>query len=401
MKNRRIARIIAILLALIMVFSIIWVAIDALTANAYVTQEEIDRLREEKQEYERRKQEIQARINTIEYEKMTEVAKKSVLDDRIVLTGMEIDNISETIAFYITLIQEKELEVLNAIDRESEQLSTYKTRVRDMEENGTITYLEILFDSTSFSDLLARLDFVSDIILADERAYNDLIIACEETIAAKEDLERTEQEMETEKVNLEEKRDELNAQLAEASALIESIESTLESESALYAEESANSERVQNEINAKVEELKRQEAAAAAAAASRVRGSGQLIWPVTSGGYISSPFGLRPHPVYGVYRQHWGVDIPADYGVGIIASDSGTVIISNYDSSYGNYVVIEHGNGFTTLYAHMSSRAVGVGASVGQGQIIGYIGSTGISTGPHLHFEVSVNGIKVDPERYL
>ena len=401
MKSRRTTRIIAIILALMMAFSIIWVAIDALTAKAYVTQDEIDKLREEKREYERRKQEIQSRINTIEFEKMTEVAKKGVLDDRIILTGMEIENINSTIDFYIQLIKEKELEVDAATGREDDQLRKYKTRVRDMEENGVITYLEIIFDSASFADLLARLDFVGDIMQADERTYNNLIIAREETIVAKEDLELSKQEMEQEKVLLEEKLIELDEQLDEASALIAQIEASLETESELYAAEAAEAERVQNEINAKVEELKRQEAAAAAAAASRVRGTGQLSWPVPSSGNVTSEFGVRPHPVYGVYRQHWGIDIAANYGANIIASDSGTVIISEYSSSYGEYIVIDHGNGITTLYAHMSTRLSGVGSSVSKGQVIGYIGTTGVSTGPHLHFEVSVGGEKVDPIPYL
>ena len=401
MRNRRVARIIAIVLALVMAFSIIWAAIDALTAKAYVTQEEIDKLREEKKEYERRKQEIQSEINTIEFEKMTEIAKKRVLDNRIILTDMEIDNINATIEFYITLIQEKELEVEAAIGRQDAQFDKYKARVRDMEENGIISYLEIVFDSTSFSDLLARLDFVGDIMQADERTYIALNIARDATRAAVDDLELTKLEMENERVLLHEKYAELEEQLDDASELIKQIEATSEAYSALYAEESAEAERVQREINAKVEELRQQEARAAAAAAMRVRGTGQLMWPVPSSGIVTSPFGVRLHPTWNVYRQHWGIDIKADYGENILASDSGTVIISEYNSSYGNYIVINHGNGMTTLYAHMSTRLVGVGTVVSKGQVIGYCGSTGVSTGPHLHFEVSVNGVKVDPERYL
>ena len=399
MRNRRFARIIAIILASLMLFSVIWAAIDALTrpAKAYVTQEEIDKLREEKKEFERRKLEIQSRINTIEFERSTEVAKKSVLDDRIMLTGQEIENINSTIEFYGTLIVEKELEVVAAAEREGEQLQKYKTRVRDMEENGIITYLGIVFDSSSFSDLLARLDFVGDIMQADERIYKNLVTAREETIAAKEDLELTKQESEAEKGRLEDKLEELNTQIDEASALIKTIEDAREAEEALYASEAEEADRVQREINEKVEELRKQEAAAQAA---KIRGTGQLMWPMPSSGVVTSEFGLRLHPVYGVFRQHWGIDIQANYGANIIASDSGTVIISEYNSSYGNYIVIDHGNGFTTLYAHMSSRAVGVGAAVGKGQIIGYVGTTGVSTGPHLHFEVSKNGEKVDPLKY-
>ena len=398
MKNRRVARIIAIVLAALMLFSVIWAAVDALTAKAYVTQEEIDKLREEKKEYERRKLEIQSRINTIEFERMTEVAKKSVLDDRIMLTGMEIENIGATIDFYGVLISEKELEVAAAAEREEEQLQKYKARVRDMEENGIITYLGIVFESSSFSDLLARLDFVGDIMQADERIYKNLVAAREETFAAKEDLELTKQETENEKERLEEKLKELVTQIDEASALIKQIEDAREAESALYAAEAEEADRVQREINEKVDELRRQEAAAQAA---KIRGTGQLMWPIPSSGIVTSEFGVRMHPVYGVYRQHWGIDIQADYGVNIIAADAGSVIISEYNSSYGNYVVIDHGNGFTTLYAHMSTRLVSVGAAVGKGQVIGYVGTTGVSTGPHLHFEVSLGGEKVDPLKYV
>ena len=398
MKNRKTARVIAIILALLMAFSIVFVAIDALTARAFVTQEEIDRLREEKREYERRKQEIQSQINTIEYSRRSEVAKKSVLDDRIGLTVLEIDNINATIDLYAILIIEKEIEVDIAMQMEDEQLRTYMRRVRSMEENGVITYLEIIFDSTSFSDLLARLDFISDIMRADEDLYIGLINAKLDTMAAVQDLENTKQEMEQERVFLREKQAELEEQLAEANELIAQIEETLETYTALYAEQAAEEDRIQREINRKVEELIAQEAAAAAAA--RVRGTGSLMWPAPSGGYVSSPYGVRMHPVHRVYMQHWGIDIPAPHGTNVIAADSGTVIISEYNSSYGNYIVISHGS-MTTLYAHMSSRSVSVGTAVTKGEVIGLIGSTGVSTGAHLHFEVAINGERVDPERYV
>ena len=401
MRNRRVARVIAIILALIMALSVIWVAIDAMTARAYVTQAEIDRLREEKREYERRKQEIQSQINTVEFERKAEVAKKSVLDERIILTGMEINNINATIEFYEILIREKETEVRSAEEMEDKQLVRYIKRVRDMEENGIIAYLEIIFDSSGFSDLLARWDFVGDIIQADERTYNDLQTARDATVAAVYDLEQAKQELEQEKMLLEEKFDELAEQLEEASELIKQIEATIETYSALYAEEAAEAERVQREINAKVEDLRRQEAAVAASAATWVRGTGQLMWPVPSSVVVTNVFGVRLHDDHRVYRQHWGIDIEADYGANVIAADSGTVILSDYSSGYGNYIVINHGNGMTTLYAHMSSNAVDAGASISKGQLIGYIGSTGVSTGSHLHFEVSVDGVKVDPHRYL
>ena len=114
-------------------------------------------------------------------------------------------------------------------------------------------------------------------------------------------------------------------------------------------------------------------------------------------GAVTSGFGMRKHPVFGDYRQHNGVDFYASHGAVVVAADSGTVITSTYNSSYGNYVVIAHGGGMTTLYAHLSSRSVSVGDGVSKGQQVGLVGSTGISTGPHLHFEVSVNGTRINP----
>jgi len=401
MNNRRIARIIAVILAAVMLFSIAWVVLDSVVASARVTQAEIDALREEKRGYERRKLEIQSQINSIQFERMTELAKKQVLDDRIMLTEMEIENIINTIEFYVVLISEKEVELVEAQHREADQLDTYKRRVRDMEENGIISYLEIVFDSTSFSDLLARLDFVSDIMQADERAYNNYIAATVETEAAKEALERTMLETEEERDSLVQKRIELDEQLAEAIALIEQIEANLASETALYNEVAAEEARIQREINAKVEDLRRQEEARRIAEANRVRGSGQLMWPVPGHGSVTSGYGMRVHPVFRVLRQHLGIDIGAPHGANVVAADRGTVVTSAYNSSYGNYIVISHGNGFTTLYAHLSSRRVSETDIVNKGQVIGLIGSTGISTGPHLHFEVTQNGSRVNPMHHL
>jgi len=394
-----------------MLLSVAVMAINALAAPSLisntVTQSQIDKLKEEKREYERQKREINSRINTIEYERMAEIGKKEVLDQRIMLTGLEIDNINATIVEYNRLIREKENEVIVSQNREEEQLRRYRARVRDMEENGVITYLEIIFDSTSFSDLLARLDFVSDIMQADEDSYRMLQLSRNLTEQKKVELEITKSELDGELVNQELMMAELEMQLEEAHALIKQMEDNLETERQLRALVIEEEDRVQREINAKAEELRkkqeeerlrilRQQQQQAQSNVSMVTGTGELMWPTTSK-EVTSPYGIRTHPIYGDRRMHNGIDINAAHGANIYAADSGTVITSTYNSGYGNYVVVSHGNGMTTLYAHMSSRSVSVGASVSKGQVIGLIGSTGVSTGPHLHFEVSVNGTRINP----
>jgi murein DD-endopeptidase MepM/ murein hydrolase activator NlpD len=330
---------------------------------------------------------------------MSQVAQKEVLDDRIILTGLEIESINEVIDLYHILIIEKELEVVAAQNRARSQLEIYKTRVRSMEENGIITYLEILFDSTSFSDLLARWDFIADIMRADERLFANLQAARDEAHAAQLSLNATRGELEREKVQLESREVELSEQLRGANDLIEQIMDNLESEQALYDQVTEEAEKVQNDINRLVEEQRREEERRALAEVNRVVGTGTLMWPVN--GPVTSTFGLRRHPVFGVQRMHSGIDIAAPHGTNVLASDTGTVIRSQFNSSYGHFIVINHGNGWTTLYAHLSSRHVEEGARVMRGQVIGRVGSTGISTGPHLHFEVSIGGSRVNPLRHL
>ena len=424
MKNKQFIRVVAVVLSIIMLMSVAMIAITVLvgaTASARVTQAQIDELRSEKRDLERQRREIQAEINTIEFERMTEILKKDVLDRRIMLTSLEIDNINAVIAYYELLIREKEYEVFLAQQREGAQLDKFKTRVRDMEENGIITYLEIIFDSTSFFDMLARIDFVSDIMRADEATHQSLIDAKNETEAAKDDLEQTKTELDEEKEYLEIKEKELEAQHEEAEALILTIEDELNSSLELRDKVQAEENRVLGEIATAVaaleaqrqeEERQRRLREQQAQQSSRsgggggsgmstgsAGGTGELMWPAS--GTITSGFGQRLHPVFGYWSNHSGIDIGAPHGASVVAADSGTVITSVYNSSYGNYIVICHGNGVQTLYAHLSTRSVSVGAIVSRGQQIGLVGSTGISTGPHLHFEVIVNGSRVNPMNRL
>jgi len=408
--NKKVTRVIAIILAVVMLISIGFIVLDAVvaTANTRSPREQINRLRSELQEYQRRKREVQANINAIDFATRSETARKNVLDDRIVLTGLEIDNIEATIGMYELLIIEQEAEVVRAQEREDAQFAAYRRRVRDMEENGAISYLEILFDSTSFADMLARIDFVSDIMRADEQIYFSLVRAREDTALAVKVLEETKDELEAEKELLEERQIELAYQVAEADAIIYALLQDRETEAAIYAEIAADEARILADIRRAEEELRRQEAEAAARrqAQNIVRGTGELRWPVPGHNRISSPFGTRMHPVFRVMRQHSGIDIPAPHGTNVIAADTGVVITSTFNSSFGNFIVISHGenrNGdrITTLYAHLQSRAVSVGDRVERGQVIGRVGSTGVSTGPHLHFEVTVNGTRVNPSRFV
>jgi len=397
MKKRRIlVRVLCLILAALMVASVVYIAVGQETAGA-VTQSEIDKLKKQKEQIDRKRKEIQAQINSYEYKQKSLLAKKEVLDTQMDLTEQEIDNLTEQIQKFTDLIAVKEVEVQEAQKREDEQLTLFKQRLRIMEEGGSVSYLAVLFQANSFADLLARLDFIEQISKYDEFLYEQYKAAKHATIEAKESLEAAKAEREAQKAELEVKKEELAQQVEEAGKLIKEVEKSIAEAKALYEQESKEAESIQADINKKVAELKRQQEQGGKV----VVGTGTLIWPTPSCYIVTSQFGRRYHPIFHEYRMHYGIDIGAKYGAAVQASDSGTVITSTYSSSYGNYIVISHGNGMTTLYAHLSSRSVKAGDKVTQGQTIGKVGSTGNSTGPHLHFEVSVNGSRVNPLQYF
>jgi len=396
-KRKWFIRGLALLLAVLMILSVLWIIIDSTNAEA-VSKTDLKNLKDKKEALKQQRQDIAAKIASKEYEQMTIMAKKEVLDEQIELTNLEIENVSALIVEYGNLIAEKEVEVAEAQAREDDQMEKYKERIRAMEENGPISYYSVLFDAVNFSDFLGRLDFVSEIMEYDELIYNQLVQAKQETIAAKTELEEMMAEQEATRAELLEYEADLDRQIAEASALIAQLDDEIGGYQADYDEIRQAEEKLQEQIDKMAEELRKQEEAAAAA---RVVSTGTYIWPSQSSRYVTSRFGTRFHPIYKVYKTHNGIDIGAGYGTNVLAADSGVVVTSSYDSGYGNYIVINHGGGRMTVYAHLSKRLVSVGQNVTQGQVIGRVGSTGVSTGPHLHFEVRVNGSRVNPLNYF
>ncbi len=396
-KRRLVVSIVAAALALLMVIPILISVINAMQASA-VTQSEIDALQEEADALEQQQQELESQIGSLEYEQAEAMAQKTILDEQIDLTQAEIDNIDAQIAVYDQLIVEKTEELEATIQEREETTEQMKTRIRAMEENGTVSYLAVILEAESFSDLLTRIDFIDEIISSDQAVIDQLEAAEAAVEAARTDLESAQTEQEEMRVQQEQAMAELERQVEEASALIAQIESNIEELEAAYAAYDAEVAAIDAEIAEKQEELDR---IMEEQQSGGIVATGTFIWPSPSSTYITSLFGTRYHPILHYYRSHNGVDIGASYGTDVLAADSGTVLTSTYSSSYGNYVVISHGNGTTTLYAHMSQRFVSAGDVVTQGQVIGAVGSTGMSTGPHLHFEVTVNGTRVDPLNYF
>ncbi len=395
MRQKKFVQIVAVVLALVLLLTLVLSVVSYAALAAAPSQEEIDALKAESDNLERKKTEAESQINSLEYEKLSYLAKKEVLDELVILTEAEITNINDRVAVYDSLIVEKGNEVIEAQKKEDCQLELYRLRVRTMEENGKISYLALIFDASDFADLLARLDFVHEIMEYDDEMYNNYVNAKEEAAAAKEGLESAQAEQQAARDELEVKKDELLERVEDAQNYLMEIESSLKSYEAYCAELDAAQVELEKEINKNTAELERINQQKV------ITGTGSFIWPAPARNVVTSTFGTRLHPIYNYYRTHYGVDIGADYGSNVLASDKGTVTSSAYHWSYGNYIVVNHGNGYVTLYAHLSSRLVSAGDEVSQGDVIGLVGSTGDSTEPHLHFEIRENGTCINPLDYL
>ena len=359
-----------------------------------VTQAEIDSLKNEAKELGSQKKELEAKLKELANDKSKALERKKLLDQQIDNTSAQIKNVETQIADYADLITQTEAELADAEEREAAQYELFCQRVRAMEESGEVSYWSVLFGASSFTDMLTRLNDVNEVMDADQKVIDDLKALQAEITEKKEQLEDSKAEREAAKAELVHKKSELDKQRQQAIALVNEINDNEEENQATLDALDKEEERILAEALRKSRELAAQQAAAGQSSHSN---PGGYIWPVDSR-YITSTVGGRASPGGIGSTNHKGTDIGrVGYTSSIYAAKSGTVIVSQYSSSYGNYVVISHGSGNTTLYAHMSTRKVSEGQYVNQGDVIGITGSTGHSTGPHLHFEITENGVRINP----
>ncbi len=370
-----------------------------------VTQYEIDQLEAKKDEIAASKEVLAGELSVLQSEQSVLMDQKAILDQQNELTRQEIELIDEQIIIYDEMIATKAVELEDAIALEEYQKERLRVRIRNMEENGDMAYVEFLLDVTSFSDFLTRMDDISEIIEYDNTLEKKYIAAREETAAVKLEYEEIQAGQLLKKEELEAKKVQLQADVDAAALVIMELEANIGTRQEEYDQFYTEQAALESEIATMLAELEEQRKAAEEAAANGtgsgayIGGTGSYIWPLP--GYSpGSAYGWRIHPIYGYEKFHNGEDVGAPSGTAILAADSGTVLMATYNGGYGNYVMIDHGGGKGTGYAHMSSFAVSAGQTVTQGQVIGYVGSTGLSTGPHLHYETYVNGGAVDPKQY-
>ena len=435
MNNKKIISVIAIIMAVLMLMTLI-VSVIPVSAFAEVTQADIDEAQRKKDELVAQRQASQEKIDKLKEQQASVLEQKAALDERNEYAKQQLALVQEQIDMYSEMIAEKKKEVEAAKNREEEQLERYRTRVRAMEENGGYNILTLVFNAESFTALLTSLDDIGEIMESDRRLEDEYIAARQEHERVQAEYEEEKAGLEAKQAELEEEKVELEGLLAEADQLLKELEKDIEKAIREYEIAEAARAAAAAELSNLVAELNRQNQEIAnannnnnanaggnagstggntgntgssgnggliSAGSEGVQGTGSLVWPVPCSHTVTSRFGPRTHPITGKYTNHNGMDIDGygHDGYPIVACDAGVVVAAKWSDSYGNYVMIDHGNGMQTLYAHMSGMAVKYGDTVTQGQTIGYLGSTGWSTGTHCHLEVYVNGSRTDPEAYF
>lgn len=407
-KRKTFIRVTCIFLAMLMLLSLVASVIPVRA----VSQKEIDALQEQKEALERKGDELQATVDAMESEQKNYLNRKAVLDQKIQCTADEIGIIQQQVDLYARQISETSAMLEAARTTESEQFVLLRSRMRSMEESGTLSYLNVLLKANSFSDLLSKVTDISEIMHYDQNLQDEYINAREDVQQLNSQLEEAQNRQLAIQEELTLKQEQMEAQTVVAYEMIAALEADIDTYGAEIAANDEAEAALQKDIDKLMAQLAAEEAARKAAeeAARRanqpapvstsVSGTGSYKWPVDCY-IITSEYGYRVHPLQQTTKFHAGVDIGAQSGQAIYAADTGTVATAATNDSYGNYVLINHGGGSATLYAHMSSMAVSAGQNVTKGQVIGYVGSTGWSTGPHLHFEIRQGGSTVNPLQFF
>ena len=434
MKNRKrlvsiLAGAMAALMLLTLLLSLLPVPVQA--ASSSEIRKQINALEDERDEIKEKIKEVQAQYEENENEIANIIAKKNVIDQEINLLYTEIENINQTISAFNTLIADKQDELDHAEERYSNLNAENKIRIRTMEEEGELTYWEVLFKANSFSDLLDRLNMVEEITASDNRRLEELSEAANQVEVAQTELTQEKAEMEAVKLELDATQAEFDAKREEADALIQELLEKADDLEALEAEFERQEQEFLEEIAKKEDEFDAAKQAewlafiatsvpptTKPAAGSTNNSSGSNSGGSSGGGSagssggggwlvpcsytsITSPFGYRTSPTSGASTYHQGVDLDTGTGWPVVASRAGIVSFAGYSGAAGNMVKINHQDGFISVYMHLSTIGVSSGQVVSAGQYIGGTGSTGVSTGDHLHFGIMYNGVYVNPCNYV
>lgn len=402
-RNRKAFSFLSLLLIAALAFGLL--PTPARAATSAEIQKEIDALEEKNAEIQAQIDAIQSQYDANYSDMEAIVAQKNAIDQEMTLLNTKIETTNEQISAYSQLIADTQDELDDAKEELRTLSEQHRERIRAMEEQGNITYWQVVFEANSFMDLLDRINMVEEINASDRRRIEQMRIASDIVNATQQSLEKEKTALEQTRVQLAEDEAALEEKRSESDGILHELEKKAEEYELLLEQSEILQDDLMQEIAAKEKELKEAKydeyLAKLALQGQNPPSDASWISPV-SGYTVTSPFGMRVHPVLGVSRMHNGIDMACAQGTPIYATRAGKVTVASYQAGgAGNYVSINHLDGFSSIYMHMTHYVVSAGQNVSQGQLIGYVGSTGLSTGPHLHFGISYAGTYVNPLAYI
>ncbi len=401
-RHRKTLRLCSLVLALVLLLGNLPAPVSA--ASSADIQKELDELEAQNKEIQRQINGIQSQYDANFSEMEDIVAQKEAIDQEITLLNSKIENTNAQIAAYGQLIADTQDELDDANLELRELSEAHRDRVRVMEEKGNLTYWQVIFQANSFTDLLDRITMMEEINAADRRRIEQMRIAADIVTATQMSLEQEKTALEATRIQLAEDEVILAQRREKSDELLIELEKKAEEFQILLAESEILQEELMQEIAAKEAELKeaKYDEELKKLAMQGENPPSSATWITPTEGRLTSPFGQRLHPVLKYYRMHNGIDLAIGQGTPIYATRAGKVTKTAYQAGgAGNYVSINHLDGFASIYMHMTHYVVKQGQTVSAGQLIGYVGSTGISTGPHLHFGISYAGTYVNPLAYI
>lgn len=381
---QRIVSVVALILALLMLGSVLLTSLPVFA----VTQSEVDQLKADAEAAKKEKDRLAKELAAAKKDASKLEEQIKLLDKQMEAAETEIAAQEKLVEELEKLAEEKQRELERSEATLSEAYETSRQRIRFMAEFGETSYLQILLSAENFYDFLNRLEVIRQVSVSDQNMLDTLRAAKDSVQQQKESLDASLTEAESVKAELQKNAQNLQAQRDQKDSDLTELENKKSEINTDYIAAMEKADQL-------VEDYQK---AAAEYSAQNPYVSGDWIWPLPqANNVVTSPYGYRIHPVKGYWSLHTGIDLRATKGTSIFAAKAGTVVTSVYSSSWGNYVIISHGGGYTSLYAHMTTRKVKVGDTVKQGQIIGTVGSTGWSTGAHLHYELRKNNKSYNP----
>lgn len=376
--------------------------------SSYATSVEIEDAKKQVSALEEEKKKVEGTLGQLESLKSDTAAYVKKLDDTLLTLAGELNQLEAKTRAKEAEIEEAKAQLEEAKAVEQRQYRAMKLRIKYMYENGQSSFMDIVMESGSISELLNRAEYVNQIAQYDRKMLTKYGEARDEVILREQKLEEEHGELlelqeqtKAKQASIQTLMDNKKAELASYNAKIASAQAELSQYEADIKAQEDQMRRIEAEMKRREEEARKKAEEEGKKYTISNLGNINFKWPCPSSSRINSGFGDRESPTEGASTNHKGIDIGASTGADIVAAADGEVVISTYSYSAGNYIMIDHGGGVSTVYMHCSSLIAGVGEKVSKGQVIAKVGSTGYSTGSHLHFGIRSGGAYVDPRRYV